>query len=75
MGLSSQIPLMKTATHGKLRRLYAQGSAIALQAPFLMARESQRTRTGGPDDDEDDELRWLMPLLAAVIAIAVVFGG
>jgi hypothetical protein len=33
-----------------------------------------RSRTGGPGDDEDDELRWLMPILAAVIAIAVVFG-
>ena len=35
---------------------------------------SKNTRTGGPDDDEDDELRRLMPILAAVITIAVVFG-
>ena len=60
---------------GALRRLWAQGAAVAMEAPLLMVRAKQRMRTGGPDDDEDDELRRLMPILAAVIAIAVIFGG
>ena len=54
--------------------MWASGRAMALQAPVLMVREHKNTRTGGPDDDEDDELRRLMPILAAVITIAVVFG-
>jgi hypothetical protein len=36
------------------------------------------TRTGGPDDDDgddDEQLRRLMPILAGVIAVAVIFGG
>jgi hypothetical protein len=60
--------------YGKLQRMWASGRAMALQAPMLMAREHKNTRTGGTDDDEDDELRRLMPILAAVITIAVVFG-
>lgn len=60
--------------YGKLQRMWASGRAMALQAPMLMVREHKNTRTGGPDDDEDDELRRLMPILAAVITIAVVFG-
>jgi hypothetical protein len=60
--------------YGKLQRMWATGRAMALQAPVFMVREHKNTRTGGPDDDEDDELRRLMPILAAVITIAVVFG-
>ena len=51
----------------------ALGGAMALPAPTRMF-----TRTGGPDDDGDDEnalLRKLMPILAAVIAMATIFGG
>ena len=58
----------------KLQRLWASGQAIALHAPLMLARQQKNIRTGGPDDDEDDELRRLMPILAAVITIAVVFG-
>ena len=82
--LCSQSPLMPLAPavddslsmspYGKLQRMWATGRAMALQAPVLMVREHKSTRTGGPDDDEDDELRRLMPILAAVITIAVVFG-
>ena len=62
--------------NGKLQRMWASGQAVALEAPFLLARrERKNSRTGGPDDDEGDELRRLMPILAAVIAIAVIFGG
>ena len=60
--------------YGKLQRMWASGRAVALQAPMMLAREQKNIRTGGPDDDEDDELRRLMPILAAVITIAVVFG-
>jgi hypothetical protein len=49
----------------------AAPAAMALPAPALF---QSRSRTGGPDDDEDDELRWLMPILAAVIGVAVVCG-
>jgi hypothetical protein len=49
----------------------------ALDGPWrLQARDQRATRTGGPDDDDDDEaalLRKLMPILAAVIAVAVMF--
>jgi hypothetical protein len=58
--------------------LWAQGAALALPGPFAAAawQEKTRMRTGGPDgDDEDDELRRLMPILALVITIAVVFGS
>jgi hypothetical protein len=54
---------------------WAQAAVAAVPAPPLFASLlPTRARTGGPGDDDDDELRWLMPLLAAVIAIAVVFG-
>jgi hypothetical protein len=49
----------------------SMSGAIALPAPGLF---QPRSRTGGPGDDEDDELRWLMPVLAAVIAVAAVAG-
>ena len=57
--------------------MWAQGAAIALPAPFARSARQDKTnlRTGGPDDDEDDELRRLMPILALVITIAVVFGS
>jgi hypothetical protein len=58
-------------TGGNFKGYLAQAAAVALPAPALLL--STRARTGGPDD-EDDELRWLMPLLAVVIAIAAVFG-
>ena len=44
--------------------------------PVKPMESKTATRTGGPDDDDgdDNELRWLMPLLALVVTIAVVFG-
>jgi hypothetical protein len=56
--------------------LLAQATAVALPSSVISLHRSLelRSRTGGPGDDEDDELRWLMPILAAVIAVAVVFG-
>jgi hypothetical protein len=59
-------------TGGNFKGYWAQAAAVALPAPAALL--ATRARTGGPGDDEDDELRWLMPLLAAVIAIAAVFG-
>jgi hypothetical protein len=60
----------------KLHNLWAQSAgAIALDANLAFARPKQSIRTGGPDDDEDDQLRRLMPILASVIAIAVIFGN
>jgi hypothetical protein len=62
----------------KLHNLWAQNAgAIALDANLATfgARQRHSTRTGGPDDDEDDQLRRLMPILASVIAIAVIFGN
>ena len=61
----------------KLHTFLAQNAgAIALDGSYLSLGISQkRTRTGGPDDDEDDQLRRLMPILASVIAIAVIFGN
>jgi hypothetical protein len=56
---------------GKINH-WAQAAAAALPAPALWGRLA--ARTGGPGDDEDDELRWLMPILASVIAVALVFG-
>ncbi|HEY0709793.1 MAG TPA: hypothetical protein VGG33_23470 [Polyangia bacterium] len=54
--------------------LWAYGAALALPAPTIQ----MRARTGGPDpdgdDDEGDQLRRLMPVLALVITIATVFG-
>ncbi len=61
----------------RINRLWAQAAAaVAVPAPTFFQRRALelRSRTGGPGDDEDDELRWLMPICAAVIAIAVVFG-
>lgn len=55
--------------------LYQRAGAVSMDAPWT---HRLATRTGGPDDDggdEDEQLRRLMPILAAVIAIAVVFGG
>ena len=65
----------------KLQNFWAQTShamsagAIALDGSMLSlgVRPKQSIRTGGPDDDEDDQLRRLMPILASVIAIAVIF--
>jgi hypothetical protein len=56
---------------------WAQGAAIALPGPMALPAREERAnmRTGGPDDDEDDEIRRLMPILALVIAIAVIFGS
>jgi hypothetical protein len=62
----------------KLHNLFAQNAgAMALNANLAAfgLRARQSTRTGGPDDDEDDQLRRLMPILASVIAIAVIFGN
>lgn len=60
----------------KLHNLWAHSAgAIALDANLLTFAPRQSTRTGGPDDDEDDHLRRLMPILASVIAIAVIFGN
>ena len=44
--------------------------------PVKPMESKTATRTGGPDDDDgdDNELRWLMPLLAVVVTLAVVFG-
>jgi hypothetical protein len=67
--LSAIIQLQST-----IRNSFASGTAsaaVALPAPALLRG---RSRTGGPDDDEDDELRWLMPILAAVIGVAALFG-
>jgi hypothetical protein len=57
--------------------MMSAGGALALPAPFALSGRQTKTqmRTGGPDDDEDDELRRLMPILALVITIAVVFGS
>ena len=58
-----------------LSALYHHAGAVAMDAPTTYRLA---TRTGGPDDDggdEDEQLRRLMPILAAVIAIAVAFGG
>ena len=61
----------------KLQNFWAMNAgAIALDGSMLSLgmRAKQSIRTGGPDDDEDDQLRRLMPILASVIAIAVIFG-
>lgn len=54
----------------------ASASALALPNTFsLPFRSRTAMRTGGPDNDDDDEtvaLR-LMPILAAVITLALVF--
>jgi hypothetical protein len=69
---STPLPsLSNEPPRGNFKGYWAQAAAVALPAPSLLF--ATRARTGGPGDDEDDELRWLMPLLAAVIAIAVVF--
>lgn len=68
---------MNRSMYRVLHRMWAQGAALALPARFALPARAEKTsmRTGGPDDDEDDELRRLMPILALVIAIAVVFGS
>ena len=49
-------------------------SAAALPLPAIL-RRTRHTQTGGPDDGgEDEQLRWLMPILAAVILLAALFG-
>jgi hypothetical protein len=55
--------------------MFASAALAAQSAPLGMLLSRQRTRTGsgGPDGDQDDDLRWLMPLLAAVIGIATIF--
>lgn len=58
---------------------FQEAGATALSGPWQLIQQRTRaaTRTGGPDDDDDDEdalLRKLMPILAGVIVIAVVFG-
>lgn len=64
---SMSFPALSRWTHA------AVGAVAA--APWQAAFLRTATRTGGPDDDEDDEVRALMPVLAAVIALAVIFGG
>lgn len=58
---------------------HAAAGAAVLPAPWslpLARRSPQKTRTGGPDnDDEDEDLKVLMPILAVVIVVAVMFGG
>jgi hypothetical protein len=56
--------------------IWAQRAAVSVAlGPWSLPRQmTSRTRTGGPDDG-GDELRWLMPILALVIVLAVVFGS
>ena len=57
--------------------LYGAGT-LTIDSPFAGVHRGARTRTGGPqndDDDEADSLRKLMPVLAVVIILANVFGG
>jgi hypothetical protein len=53
----------------------AHAAAASLAAPVkFLLRPRERMGSGGPDGDQDDDLRVLMPLLAVVITIASVFG-
>jgi hypothetical protein len=71
-------PDNKTQMFGFLRNSWAYGATMALQAPAIL-QGNTRARTGGPDpdgeDDESDQLRRLMPILAVVITVATVFGN
>jgi hypothetical protein len=59
-----------------LRTVLAQMAAVAAAPLSLPFQWKSALRTGGPDDpdgDEDEQVRRLMPIMAAVIAIAVIF--
>jgi hypothetical protein len=56
-----------------LHRWAHAAAATALPWQGSLFRHRSSTQTGGPDDDEDDDLRFLMPILALVITLAVIF--
>ena len=58
----------------KSQRPMAAASALALSNTFTFKARTAM-RTGGPDNDDDEEalVRKLMPIMAAVITLALVF--
>lgn len=72
---SADIPeTMRGTPNGNL--MHAAGAATWDGPWQLSVWSPKNTRTGGPDDDDDEAalVRKLMPIVAIIIMLAVIFG-